>query len=1125
MKNLLLKEILIMSRFLFYVVFLQTLFASLLHAGESNGQQKSLYEVKVQIGSGTQHLLQIFETIEQETDFVFSYNNKYVKNTVVSVGAYRTLGELLEEISRNADLQFRRINENIHVDRKKPSQKHVVKVYERFEDIEVKGQVLDENGEGLPGATISVLGTILGTITDMEGRFSIVVEKGATLVISFVGYVSEKIQITDQTTLNVLLTPDIQSLQEIVVIGYQSVKKKDLTGSTAVISPEKSNRVMTNSLAESLQGLAPGVTVRNGGSPGQQAVIEIRGVASFADTNPLYVIDGMLADANPTINNNDIETIQILKDASAAAIYGSRAANGVIIITTKKGKEGPMRVSFDGKRGIQQIPNTLEVMNAQEFAAMQRTQYENSGRIPPALVDVDFNPEVDTDWQDEMIRTGTMQDYNLSISGGSEASSYLVSGSYYNNEGILKGRDFERYSLRLNSESKIGRVTFGENLLFTHTNNRTPAEGNPFYDMPQLLPVIPVQSEEYISDTNPEGWGIGSVNAPTYAWNPVAILNLSHQDNNFSKVVGNAYLNVELTDWISYKFNAGLEASFDHIKYVREDGVWSFNAAVFPSFVDEYRSTYLSKLFEHTININKDFGDHTINAVFGISQQSNQREFTSARRSELQQFNNQYLTTINSALGDPVASGGRPEDNFILGYLGRINYIYADKYLLTLTGRIDKNSRFSDEYRTGYFPSVAAGWRISEENFFDVPFISDLKLTASYGRLGVIPGQVGSWDYIGRLNSNARAIFGPDQEAYVGAYQARISNNQLQWETRTTQNIGLDVGMLTNRLLFSIEYYNSLSEDAILQLPLAGYLGNLNGDPYVNAGSIRNKGVEVSASYRKRDGDFTWEVSGNFTTINNTIESVGNQGEGIDYLQTGLTRSKVGRPVAEWFLLKTDGIFQNEQEVLDHVNSEGVVIQNDAQPGDIRFVDVNDDGQITEADRDYSGKSPWPSLQTGAQFNAQYKNFTLNLQVVGVFGNYIYNGTRQILDGYQNTNFRKDIRPWTPENPDTDDPRIGVAENDPALALNAANSTRWLESGSYFRIRNLEIGYNFSEDLLGITGINSARIYISGQNLLTLTGYSGLDPDVVGAGILERGFDAGNWPSSRVYSLGLQFRF
>ncbi|MBV6647673.1 MAG: SusC/RagA family TonB-linked outer membrane protein, partial [Cyclobacteriaceae bacterium] len=808
--------------------------------------------------------------------------------------------------------------------------------------------------------------------------------------------------------------------------------------------------------------------------------------------------------------------------------------NGVIIITTKKGSDGPMQVGFSGKRGIQQLPKRWDIMNAEEFAALSRTQYQNSGLTPLSLTDVDFDPTVDTDWQEEMIQTGTMQDYNVNISGGSKNSSYLVSGSFYENEGVIKGRSFERYSLRINTESKIGRVTFGENLVLTHSINTTPERGNPFYDMPQLLPVIPVRSEDYITGTNPEGWGIGSVNAITYAWNPVAILNLSHQKNNFSKAVGNAYLDVKLADWISYKFNAGLEVSFDHLKYFREDGVWSFNAAVEPTYVQEERSTYLSKLFEHTININKHFGNHSLNAVFGVSQQSNRRDLLNARRNDLQFFGDRYLTTIGSALSDQaVADGGRPEDNFILGYLGRINYIYDDKYLLTLTGRIDKNSRFSENFRTGYFPSVAVGWRLSEESFFNVPLVSNLKLTASYGQLGVIPGGpdgVGSWDYIGRINSNPRSVFGPSgiatrQTAFVGAYQATISNNSLQWETRTTQNIGLEAGMFDDRLLFSVEFYNSLSDGAILRLPLPQYLGNLGGNPSVNAGSLRNEGLEIAASYRKREGAFTWDVSANVTTIKNTVESVGNQGEGVDYLQTGLTRSKVGQPIAEWYLLKTDGIFQSEEEVLNHTNSQGIVIQSLAQPGDIRFVDVNDDGQITEADRDYSGKTPWPTLQAGSQFNASYKNFTFNIQLVGVFGNHIYNGTLQILDGYQNTNFRSDVKPWTAEDPNTDDPRIGVALNDAALAQNAANSTRWLEDGSYLRIRNVEIGYNFQNPAIEKAGIKNARIYLSGQNLLTLTKYSGLDPDVVGSGILDRGFDSGNWPASRVYSAGLQFQF
>jgi len=1110
------------------IFMIQAVFATVLFANNGNAQYKSVKDIHVNLSFNDAELIESFSAVEQLTDLTFSYDHRVLdKNqkrlTYASKGA--TVEEFLLFLSKEYGLTFRQVNNVISTQKKKaPFTRDEVEVI--IGEVTIKGRVTDENGEGLPGATITIKGSSQGTITDVEGNFTLSVEETSqVLVISFVGYVTQEVSIAGATEVNVSMEPDFQGLQEVVVIGYQTVQKKDLTGSTAIISPESSARVTANSLAESIQGLAPGITVRNGGAPGQSSVIEIRGVGSFADINPLYVIDGMLADANPTINTNDIESIQILKDASAAAIYGSRAANGVIIITTKQGKAGPMKVSFSGKKGVQQLPNRWDVMNSTEFAAMQTAQYENSGLTPPALVGTDFDPNVNTDWQDEIIRMGTLQDYNVSLSGGSGSGTYMISGSFFENEGVLKGRDFERYSFRVNSTSKIGRVTFGENLLLSHSITNTPDAGNPFYDMPQLLPVIPVQGEDYVSEGNPSGWGIGSVNAPSYAWNPVAILDLSQRNSQYSKLVGNAYINVKITDWISYKFNAGLEASFDYSKYLRKDGVWSFNAAVYPSSVADTRSTWFSKLFEHTLNINKEIGKHSLNAVVGISQQSSQREETFAQRSELQQFNGQYLNTINSATGDPTASGSRTLDNFILGYMGRINYVYDDRYLLTLTGRIDKNSRFAEDYRTGVFPSIAAGWRISEEGFFNVPFISNLKLTGSYGRLGVIPGQVGSWDYLGNLNSNPRAIFGPDQAANVGAYQARIANTQLKWETRISQNVGVEAGLLDDRILFTAEWYNSLSQDAILQIPLPQYLGNLGGNPFVNAGSIRNQGLEVSAAYRKREGAFKWDASVNFTTIKNKVEDVGNQGEGIDYIPTGLTRSKIGRPISEWYLLKTAGIFQSAQEVLDHTTADGTVIQPAAQPGDIRFVDVNGDGQITEDDRDYSGKSPWPTLQAGGQFNASYQNFTLNLQLIGVFGNTIYNGVRQVLDGYQNTNFRRDIQPWTEDNPNTSDPRIGVATDDVALSQNATNSTRWLEDGSYLRIRNLELGYNFSDHLFGESGIQNARLYLSGQNLLTFTKYSGLDPDVVGNGILERGFDAGNWPSSRVYSLGLQFQF
>lgn len=994
-----------------------------------------------------------------------------------------------------------------------------VKAYEQV----VTGKVTDETGTGLPGVTIRVKNTTIGTVTDMDGNFRLSIpdeNPQPVLIFSFVGYKDREVAVGSQSVINIQLEEAVESLDELVVIGYQAVQKKDVTGAVGVIRPEAANRVTAASLAESIQGLAPGVTVRNSGAPGAGAAVEIRGVASFRNTDPLYVIDGMISDANPTINTNDIESVQILKDASAAAIYGSRAANGVIIITTKQGKEGPANVSFTAKYGVQQIPKRWDVMNSTEFAAMQRRQYENSGLTPPPSVGDRFDPSINTDWQEEVIRTGSLQDYNATISGGSSTSNYLISGSYFTNEGVLIGNSFDRGALRINTKAERGRVTVGENLLLTYSEQKAPGIGNPFYDMPQLLPIIPVRGEEYINPLNPEGWGRGTTDAVTYAWNPVAISNLVTRSSNFSKLVGNAYADVKIFDQLTYRFNAGLEASFDFSKYLEKRGEWRFNQPEAPTRVNDERSRFSSLLFEHTLNFNQTFGKHDVNGVIGYSQQHTQRELTFASRTNLQVFNGQYLTSIYSATGEPVGNGEIPVDFRIRGFLGRLNYTFSDKYLVTFSGRYDQDSRFSENNRSGFFPSVALGWRLSEEEFFKVPAISDLKLRASWGQLGIVT--VDSWDYIGFLNSNPRAIFGPDQNPFVGATQARLANEDLLWERRTSRNIGFDLGLLQNRVSLSAEYYNALSEDVLVNLPIAWYLGNLGGDPALNAASIRNQGVEVAATYRSTANTFKWDVSGNFTTIKNTVEDVGNQGEGINYLQTGITRSQVGRSVGEWYLLQTDGLFQSQAEIDAYTNDEGQVIQPFAKPGDIRYVDINGDGQINQADRTFRG-SPWPTLQTGAQFNASYGALTFNMQLVGTFGHEVLNGVRQVLDSYQNTNFRSDISPWSPDNTNTSDPRIGVALNDPGLIDNARlESDRWLESASYVRMRNLEIGYMLPQALADRMSLQRARVYLSGQNLFTITKYSGLDPDVVGNGILDRGFDNGNWPASRVFSVGVE---
>ena len=990
--------------------------------------------------------------------------------------------------------------------------------------ITITGRVLDETGNPLPGVTVVLKGTSTGTTTNAEGAYTLSVPDGnAVLTFSFIGYTSQDAAVNNRSTIDVSLVPNATELNEVVVIGYQTVRKRDVTGANDAINPTEANRVTAQSLPESIQGLAPGVTVRNTGVPGQQASIQIRGVASFLNTDPLYVIDGMIADANPTINSDDVESIQILKDASAAAIYGSRAANGVIIITTKQGKEGPARVSFTAKYGIQQAYKRWDVMNASEFAATQRQQYQNAGQTPLSSVATGtFNPNINTDWQDQVLRTGSLQDYNINLSGGTKTGQYLISGSYFNNTGYVIGSSFNRASLRINTRSGLGRFTVGENLVLTNSNTQNqPVGTNPIYDMAYNLPVIPVQDPSYISPTNPLGYGIGSFNAVSYAFNPVAARNLAPSRTNVARLVGNGYIEFKFADWLSYRFNAGLDASFNYNQNLRYLGVFQYNAAPVPTSVGEDRSQYRSLLFEHTVNFNRTFGPHNINGVVGISQQTTRSDVTSGSRTNLGYAGGQYFTTIGAATGVSNSAGGTPDYFRILGYLGRLNYTYNDRYLLTLTGRVDQDSRFGASNRTGFFPSVAGAWRISQEKFFHVDWISELKLSASYGKLGIVVPTLGSFPYTAYINSNPRAIFGVDQAAAVGAYQAQLSNPDIQWEERVQQNIGVTASFLNNRIFTEINVYNSLSSNAILNLTVPGYLGNLRGNPYVNTASIRNRGVEFAATYRSTKRDFKWDVSGNFTTIKNRVESVGNQGQGINYIVSGNTRSQVGNPVGQWFVLQSNGLFQTQEEINNYRGPDGSLVQPFAKPGDVRYVDANSDGRIDVNDRQFI-TSPWPTLQAGAQFNGSYKSFSLNVQLVGTFGYTVYNDVRRILDSYQNTNFRSDISPWTTTNTNTTDPRLGLESGDQGIiSNNLGYSDRWLENASYVRVRNIELGYNLPKSFANRLNVRGARLYISGQNLFTITGYSGLDPDVTGANIQERGVDNGHWPTPRVISLGI----
>ena len=1007
---------------------------------------------------------------------------------------------------------------------------------------EVTGVVQTSTGEALPGATVLITGTNSATITDADGKFSITAQNGQTLRVSFIGYLASDIPVTDQSTYTIQLAEDAQNLQEFVVIGYQSVRRADLTGATGIIDAQNTNKRIARSVPETLQGMTPGVAVRTGGAPGQEAVVNIRGLSTlFGNASPLYVIDGMLADANTTVNPNDVETIQVLKDASAAAIYGSRAANGVIIITTKKGKEGTLKVDASARAGVSSLYKRWDMMNAQEYVTTNTQAYQAAGYALQSGV-ANYNGGVNTNWADELLQTGSTQDYNISLSGGGKDSKFLISGSYFSDKGVLKARDFQRASVRINTEATRSKFTFGENMMISSTERNTPfqggfAEGNAWYDIWTSLPIIPVQSADLTSTSNPGGWGYGSFNARSFSRNQAAINDITKTTYNFFKVLGNAYLDYKIFKGVSYRFNAGLETSFDKTNDLRKEGLWYWNQSPEFSSVGENRAQFLSYLFEHTLNFNFNFNKHNLNGVVGYTQQTIRNDAVGGRRLQLGIYGGDYFTTINSASGGMTATGTRSQ-TLINSALGRLNYNYAEKYYLTFTFRADKDSRFSPAYRTGYFPSAAASWKISNEKFFKSDIITELKLRGSYGILG--SANLSNYQFTGFLNQAPRAVFGAGQNEFPGATQARLVYEDIKWEQKATTNIGADLVLFNNKLAVTVDAFRSVAKDVLLSLPLPSYIGNLQGDPLVNIGSIENKGIELDFTYRQTSGPFTWSVGPNFSIIRNKVLRLGNlgvdeeTGEPRNYIQSGNTRSQVGRSIGEYYLIQTNGLFQNNEEIVAHKAQSGY-----AKPGDIRYVNRIDQGtndDINDRDRTFSG-SPWPKLTSGLILNGTWSGLSLNIQFYGAFGQKLYNDVRREIDGMGYSNYRRDINPWTPQNTDTDFPRLGVsystgAAGDPASADRGiisnvrSNTDRWLENGSYLRLRNVELAYSLPKTVTDKLSISNARVYVSGQNLLTFTKYTGLDPDVVGANFnLEPGVDLGSYPSSRIISFGLNLGF
>ena len=997
------------------------------------------------------------------------------------------------------------------------------------QDVTITGTVTDANSEPLVGVNVLVKGTTTRAITDIDGNFSVSGKKGSTLVFSYIGMLTQEV-VYKGTALRVVMKDDSKALEEVVVIGYQTVKKSDLTGAVAVVDTKEMKKSAAGTLVSQMQGLATGINVRSSGRAGEDASIEIRGVGSLSNNSPLWVIDGMITDPGVDFNPADAESIQILKDASAAAIYGSRAANGVIIVTTKKGTKGPMKVNVSVKETLEWSPK-FDLMNAAEYIKYNDIAYNEAIKDGIATVNsTQKHSQYDTNWQDEVLKTALVQDYNVSLSGGGDSGSYFVSAGYYNNDGVSYGNTFDRYSFRVNTQGKKGWFSFGENLAYSLTNT-DPNQTNTYNDFLRMMPTIPIYDEN-----NPGGYGYGdAAKYNTFGVNPIAREDLEYRHFRQNRLNGSLWLEFKPFEFLSYKFNGGIDLYFYENSWFRGEGNWTQNQEHRDPESQKARDNTYNMLIEHTLNFNKDFGKHHVDAVVGTTYQHHEWEGLWASRLNFPMTGNgDYFTVLNAGQSNQQNSNSISE-NAMISYLGRANYVYDDKYYLTATFRRGGTSRLAKENRWGNFPSYSGAWRISKEEFFDVPWINDLKIRGNWGRLG--NSSIGDWDYIGTINQSIVTVFGG--AIVPGSTQVKLVNAGLVWETKETVNVGFDASFLNQRLTVSAEYYNSKTSDVLAETPIAISTGNQGGSPWKNAASLRNKGFEFTFGWKDQISGFKYSALLNVTTMDNEVLSLGRDGSERNFIDSGQARTEPGRSLAEFYLRKTDGIFRTQEEIDNYVTKGNhvpgpnedkvpagtpIMIEGKRpQLGDVKYLDLNDDGQITDIDRDYCG-SPWAKMQMSLVLNAEWKNFDFSMMWNGQFGNKIYNVSRWqgrlFADNSNYIRFEKGEEPYQ-VNPNSNTPRIIYGD-----FRNSRDADRFLENGSYFRMKNISIGYNFKQKWLTNLGVEKLRLFATGSNLITITGYSGLDPDFKGANsVWNSGTDSFAYPNTRSVMFGLDLTF
>lgn len=1030
-------------------------------------------------------------------------------------------------------------------------------------DVTVSGTVVDENGEPILGAGVVVKGTTTGTTADLDGRFSLTVPAGSVLQFISVGFETVEKTVNAGGDLgNVTMPTEHTVLDQVVVIGYGSQKKVDLTGSVAIVDADEMKKVSHSNISTMLEGKVAGVQITSDGQPGADPSVRIRGLGSFGSTAPLYVIDGVpmgttIRDFSP----NDIETIQVLKDASAAAIYGSRAANGVVIITTKGGKKNqPIMVDYTGYVGVDKIrKNVYKVMDSAQYGDFVRMAFDNSGLAVPGGYDPTSSlyvdpKQVNTDWFDAVFKTGIRQNHNVNLSGGGENSTFNIALDYFNQKGTMVGAgpNYDRFTVRANNTMDIKFLKLRTGLVYSHSSQDSMSLSNANeyvqglygtqYPVMASALLMPPSIKAYDESTwfldrdiaaageySYDSWGFGTyydnVHGDIRMTNPLLYNNLLERNTIVDRIVATGSATVDLLDMFGAK---NQNHKLDYTLNLSYSKTNCKDFTFVPSFIQS-TTNYLSKsnerlsqgyraysdfLVENYLTYDGKFGKNHLNLVGGMTFERELSYNLSAWGNNMPE---PYYLQIGNAT-DRDASSSQFE-HVLASYIGRLTYDYDSRYLFQATVRRDGSSRLSTGNHWDWFPSASIGWRIDKEPFFtvDPQLVSLLKLRASYGVLG--NENIGEYQYMDTMaRGNYTYSFGGNK--VTGSSISNYVNTAIHWEKKKTLDIGLDYAMFGGALELNADYYNALSEDLLYSVPVPAEAGATNESVTMNAASMRNTGIELSASWRNYQHDFKYEFSGNVTFPKNTVVSLGPSGEARN---DAFTRTELGAEVGRFYGYVYEGIFQNQEEIDNRINDKGqYVVQAGAQPGDVAYKDINNDGQITADDQTFIG-SGMSKVQFGLSARFEYKGFDLSISTFGAAGYQLLDFVDMTLrSSYGMTNRSVDLmNAWTPQNPSTTVPRVYYKAT--GTITNDMFSSRYLQNGSYWKIANVEFGYNLPEGLFG-GFIRGARIYVSGQNLLTISKYRGYNIDFAG-GAFTPGYNYCSYPAPITAMLGVKLSF